>query len=491
MIRLRPDQAEVTPLARVALRMFLAILVRAPTGWGKSMWAAFLILKILAAGKTVGFAVHRRDLITQQAKTFDKVGIAYSYIAAGLHHNIYRKCNICSMATLRNRKHKHKFDYLFVDEAHLACAAGWIEVINYYKEQGTKIIGLSATPARLDGRSLGDVFDTMVEGPSVRWLIENGHLSKYRAFAPAGVDLSGVHSRNGDYVTSEVDEIMAGKAVLAGAVRHWRKYAAGKRTIAFTPSIARSEQLAAEFRANGVMAVALDGNTPEADRIEAFKGFANRQIDVIVNCELFCAGFDLAAQVDMDVTVEAVVLYRPTQSLALHLQQVGRALRKKPEPAIIIDLVGNLARLGLPDEDREWSLSGDMKVSKKAASQEEKVRVCPQCGAAHEPAPRCVECGHTYEVKARKIAEVEGELEELDIEAVRLKREQEHREQAAEVIKALKTGKPVAASPAMQKQLQSMIAKERSKGTKNAEAVAAHKFTALMRRLKEQYGDAA
>lgn len=424
MITLRKDQETVVPLARVALRRVQSLLTRAPTGWGKSVWAAFLILKILAAGKSVIFAVHRRDLITQQAKTFDKVGIPYGYIAAGYHHNIYRKCNVASMATLRSRKEKHKADYLFVDEAHLACAAGWIEVINYYKAQGTKIIGLSATPARLDGRPLGDVFDEMVEGPSVRWLIENGHLSKYRAFCPAGVDLSGVHSRNGDYVQSEIDEIMAGKAVLAGAVRHWKKYAAGKRTIAFTSSILRSEQLAAEFRANGVMAVALDGNTPEADRALAFKGFADRQIDVIVNCELFCAGFDLAAQVDADVTVEAVILYRPTQSLALHLQQVGRALRKKSDPAVIIDLVGNIARLGLPDEEREWTLDGKA-TGKPNAKQEERVRQCPSCFAAHDPAPTCPECGHVYVAAGRKISEVEGELVEVDQEAVRRQRVQE------------------------------------------------------------------
>src|SRR5690606_5592292 len=161
---------------------------------------------------------------------------------------------------------------------------------------------------------------------SMRWLIENGHLSRYRAFSPAGIDLTGVHVRGGDYVQSEIDEIMAGKAVLSGAVRHWKKYAYGKRTMAFATSLARSEQRAAEFRANGIMAVALDGSTPQEDRRAAFMGFADRQIQVIVNCQLFCEGFDLSAQVERDVTIEAVLQYSPTRSLAKHLQQLGRGL---------------------------------------------------------------------------------------------------------------------------------------------------------------------
>lgn len=427
MTTLRDDQAALIPLARVALREILALLVRAPTGWGKTVWAAYLIMKILSGGKRVAMVVHRRDLITQTAVTLRDFNIPFSYIAAGHHYNPYHKCFVASMPTLRNRLGKIKLDYLFVDEAHLACAKGWVEVIEYYKSQGTRIIGLSATPERLDGRPLGDVFDRMIEGPSVRWLIENGHLSKYRAFAPAGVDLSGIRSRGGDYVTSEIDELMAGRAVLAGAVKNWRRFSAGKRTIAFTPSVKRSEQLAAEFRENGIMAVALDGNTPDEERVRAFNAFADRQIDILVNCELFCAGFDLAAQIGRDVTVESVMLYRPTQSLALHLQQVGRALRKKSEPAVILDMVGNLARLGLPDDDRTWSLDGRAKKSREV-----EVAQCPDCFASHAPAPVCPECGHAYAELKREAAgmgrvldEVEGELEEIDLSAIREQRKQE------------------------------------------------------------------
>jgi len=427
MIILRQDQENVRSDLRVALRSHSSVLVYAPTGFGKTCLAAALIKSIFEAKKRVIFCVHRVDLILQTAKTFDQFGIPYSYIAAGHHFNPYHRVYIASIATLRNRLGKIPADFVMVDEAHLSAANGWAEVARHYTETGAKRIGLSGSPERLDGKPLGDVWDHMVMGPSVRWLIEQGHLSKYRAFCPAGVDLTGVHTRGGDYVTSEIDDLMSGRAVLAGAVRHWRKYAKGKRTIAFAPSVKRAEQLAAEFRANGVMAVALDGNTPQSDRYAAFIGFADRDIEVIVNCALFCEGFDLAAQVGRDVTIECVLQYSPTKSLAKHLQQLGRGLRKKPEPAILLDLVGNVARLGLPDEDREWSLDGKVK-SKRTVD----LMTCPQCFAAHDPAPKCEACGYVYPKKdkdaigeGRVIDEIEGELEEVDQEAVRLHRKKE------------------------------------------------------------------
>lgn len=431
---LRPDQEDVRTKLRVALRQFMAVLVFAPTGFGKTVLAAALIKLIFGSGKRVIFCVHRVDLITQTAKTFEKFGIPFSYIAAGYHFNPLHRVYIASIATLKNRLGKIPAHYVMVDEAHLSAASGWAKVAKHYKEAGAKLIGLTGSPERLDGKPLGDVWDTMILGPSVRWLIEQGHLSRYRAFAPAGIDLTGVRTRGGDFVPSDIDDLMSGKAVLAGAVRHWKRYAAGKRTIAFAPSVARSEQLAAEFRANGVMAVALDGETPQPERRAAFLGFADRQIDLIVNCQLFCEGFDLAAQVDRDVTIEAMLDYSPTQSLARCLQKWGRALRRKPEPAVLLDLVGGFSRHGFPDDEREWSLEGRKKADREVA-----VLVCPACFAAHSPARCCPECGHVYPTKLRDgggqgrlLDEVEGDLAEVDVEAIR--REHRREQGAAKTI---------------------------------------------------------
>lgn len=458
-ITLREDQDEVRTKLRVALRSSSSVLTFAPTGFGKTVLAAALIKMIFDSGKRVIFCVHRVDLITQTAKTFEKFGIPFSYIAAGLNYNPYHRVFIASIATLKNRLGKIPADYVMVDEAHLSAAVGWAKVALHYKGERARLIGLTGSPERLDGKPLGDVWDTMVMGPSVRWLIDEGHLSRYRAFSPRGVDLSGVHTRGGDYVASEIDELMAGRAVLAGAVKHWRNLAAGKRTIGFAPSVARAEQLAEEFRSNGINAVALDANTPQADRRRAFNAFADRQLDVIMNCQLFCEGFDLAAQVDRDVTIEAVLDYSPTQSLARHLQKHGRGLRKKSDPAILLDLVGGFGRLGLPDEEREWSLEGRAKKDREV-----EVAQCPECFASHPPAPRCPECDYEYPAIKREAAglgrvldEIEGELEEIDVEAMRRERKQEQ---------------------AKAQSLDDLVNLATSRGYKSPERWAAHIFTA-------------
>lgn len=458
MIRLRPDQEDVRGKLRVALRTSSSVLAFAPTGFGKTVLAAALIQLLFNAGKKVIFAVHRIDLIKQTAETFKKFGIPFSYIAAGHHFNPLHRIWIASILTLKNRMTKIPADYIFVDEAHLSAAAGWAAVAAHYKEAGAKLIGLTGSPERLDGKPLGDVWDQMVMGPTVRWLIDNGHLSRYRAFAPKGVvDTSGLHTRGGEFVQAEVDALMKGKAVITGAARHWRAKADGLRTIAFCPSVARAKEYADEFTALGIPSVALDAETSSDDRARAFIDFADRKLLVIFNCALFCEGFDLAAQVNRDVTIEAVMQLSPTQSLAKHLQQLGRGLRKKPDPAILLDLVGNLERLGLPDDDREWSLEG-----RKKNAREVKAMTCDECFATHPPAPVCPECGSRYPRKeagggGRSIEEVEHDLEEVDVEAMRRKRQEEQ---------------------ARAKTLEDLVNLATARGYKSPQKWAAHIFTA-------------
>lgn len=392
-----------------------------------------LIAILMKAGKRAMFIVHRDALIKQTAETFKEQGVPFSYVASGYHYNPYHRVYIASIGTLKNRLGKIPADYVFVDEAHLSASAGWSKTIDHYKATGAKVIGLTGSPERLDGKPLGDVWGTMVEGPSTRYLIENGFLSKYRAYAPAGIDLSGVHTRGGDYVASELDAIMEGKAVLAGAVRHWERYAKGLRTIAFATSVNSAEKLAAEFNSAGISSIAIDGNTQKPDRREAFEKFADREIEVLVNVRLLTEGFDIAAQVGRNVVIECVLDCAPTQSLALHLQKHGRGLRRDEKPHILLDLVGGFSRLGLPDEEHQWSLDGRKKGKREVATKD-----CPTCMGTHHPAPKCPYCGHSYgveTVEGRVLEEVEGEVEEIDVEAMRRQRNMEQAQ--ADTLEAL------------------------------------------------------
>lgn len=480
MITLTDDQEDIRTQTRIALRTYGSVLVYAPPGWGKTVFSAALIKLIAAAGKKVIFAVHRLALLRQTAGTLEKFGLPYSYIAAGYHHNIYRNINVASIDTLKNRLGKHDADYLFVDEAHLSASDGWRAVVAYYISIGCKVIGLSGTPIRADGRPLGSVWNTMILGPSPRWLIDNNRLGRYRAFSPAGIDVSKLRVRNGEHIASEVDELIAGKAVMSGGVRHWRERAFGKRTIAFVPSVKRGLELATEFAANGYTFVPLDGNTPQADRNAAFNALADRQIHGLINVNLFIEGFDMAAQVGRDVPVEAVLDMSPCLSLARHIQKNTRPLRLKPDNSdgILIDLVGGLMNdnLGLPDDDRDWSLEGD-ENGKRTGKQEERSRLCPKCGASHEPAPKCA-CGHVYEIKSRKVSEVEGELAEIDLAAARAARKQQEQQSAWSLADKIKKGQ--IDDPALAKEVEYLMKSVTAKGSKHPEKWAARVLTARM-----------
>ncbi|WP_321337746.1 DEAD/DEAH box helicase [Breoghania sp.] len=463
MIQLRPYQQDARVKLRLALRSSTSVLCVLPTGAGKTVLAAALIDLLFKAGKRVIFAVHRVDLLTQTAKTFKKFNIPFSYVACGHHYNPLHRVYVASISTLVNRMQRIKADYVFVDEAHLSAAAGWSKVAKHYKDLGARLIGLTGSPERLDGRALGDIWDDMVEGPTTRWMIENGHLSTYRAFAPKGIDYSAVHTRNGEFVRKEIEELEQGKAVIKDAARHWMKRAKGLRTIAFCRSVARAQEYAEEFSSLGIPSTSLDGETSQEARRQAFERFANGDLMVIFNCALFCEGFDLSAQVDRDVTIECVMQLAPTQSLARHLQQLGRGLRKKPHPAIILDLVGNLGRLGFPDDEREWSLEGRKKVKREVA-----VVDCPVCGGAHHPAMACPYCGHVYEgcggkVEQARINEVDGDLEEVDVEALRRERKREQ---------------------SQARSLQDLVSLATARGYKSPERWAGHIWTA--RQAKDQ-----
>lgn len=481
MITLREDQEDVRTKLRVALRSHTSVLTYAPTGFGKTVLSSALIKMIFDAGKRVIFAVHRLALVKQTHVTLDGFGIPHSYIVANMHYNPYHRVFVASIDTLKNRLGKVPADYLFIDEAHLSASDGWAKVVAHYKSTGCKIIGLSGSPVRLDGKPLGAVWDTMVMGRSTRWLIEQGHLSTYRAFSPAGIDVAGLTVKNGKFLDSEIDDLMAGKAVMAGAVRHWRSLAEGKRTIAFAPSIKRAGELAAEFHGSGFKFVALDAETPQTDRDRAFNALADRRIDGLINVNLFSEGFDMSAQVGRDVPIECVLDMYPTNSLARHLQKHGRGLRKKPDPAILIDLVGAFRRddLGLPDWDREWSLDGDGN-GKKTGGSSGGTRTCTQCFATHDPAPKCPHCGSVYEVKARKIKEIEGELEEIDLDAARQGWEFDRAARAKEIAEAALKKERTGLDLPLEKKLRALIKIATSKGFKKPEHWAARMVTEEM-----------
>lgn len=217
----------------------------------------------------------------------------------------------------------------------------------------------------------------------------------------------------GDYARDELNTAMDKPKITGSAVEHYKKYANGKRAIVFAVSVEHSKHIVEEFQHAGFSAAHVDGETSTDERSLAIERFTRGDIQILSNVELFGEGFDVPV-------MEAAILLRPTSSLGLYLQQIGRSLRpyQGKEFAVILDHVGNCQRFGLPDQDREWSLEGRDKTK---GDYEAPVRICPECFGAFRPLPICPFCGHVIPLKPRTVETVAGELQEIAQLALRLK----------------------------------------------------------------------
>lgn len=394
-----------------------SVLVVSPTGSGKTVAFAHLVRAAAGRGKRIGILTHRIELIDQTSRALTRVGVDHGLIIPGAKATAHG-VQIASVATLGRRLEacRDAFDLLVVDEAHHAVTPSSSRIIA--ANPHALILGFTATPERLDGRGLGEVFDALVEGPTTAELIEQGHLSRFNVFAPAAApDLTGVKSKMGDFDLGDLRQKMGG-VVINSAVAEYKRIAPGKRAIAFCVDIDHSKAVAAAFRAVGVAAAHLDGDTPADERRAILAALAAGDISIVTNCGLISEGFDCPA-------VEVAILLRPTQSLALHLQQTGRVLRPSPgkDKATILDFAGNSLRHGLPDEPRSWSLDSRPRRQREAVERRAPRR-CHECGALHPQSARtCSGCGAPLITpKDRHDVEVRLQITQQAAEAAAIRR---------------------------------------------------------------------
>lgn len=415
-IHLRPYQQQLIAELRGALRRHRRVICQLPTGGGKTALAVHMMGTAAARGRVCWFVVHRQELIDQTSAALWAQGLEHGLIVAGGHSHLARlPIQVASVQTLVRRLDRlAPPDLIVVDEAHRSVSASYSRILATYPE--AHVVGLTATPRRTDGQPLGALYGEIVSGPSMRWLIDEGFLSDYSVYAPQTADLSGVHSRGGDYARDEAAAVMDRPTITGDAVAHYQRLAAGRRAIAFFVSRDHAAHGCAAFNAAGVPAECVTGASSDADRRGGMERF--RAGETLIMCSV-----DLAIEGLNVVEAECAIMLRPTQSLIVWLQACGRVLRPSPNgaPAIILDHVGNALRHGLPDEEREWSLDGQPK-RQSDDEPECPVRQCPACFAVHRPKPACPACGHVYLVVGREVEQVAGDLVELDVEALRQQR---------------------------------------------------------------------
>ena len=420
MIVLRDDQLAVVNETREALREHQSVLIRAPCRFGKTVVAAFMAKTASERKQKVVFACHRDAILRQIGATFDRFRIRHGYIASGRGSNPFAMAQVASADTLRNRLHLLKdCKLLVVDEGHLWHSRTRKLIIDAAKEVGAKIVILTATPVRLDGKPLSDIADYMVLGPTEAKLIEQGSLARYRVFAPVSADLSGVHSRMGDYVTSEIAERLDKPSIVGDAPATWLKYANGLRTVVYAINRAHGKHVLEAYLAAGIRAAYIDGDTPKAEQSRIAHALADGGIDVLVSVELLTTGFDLGSLVGREVTIQCVQLLRPTKSLQLAIQMMMRCMTAWSGTSIILDHVNMILNRdgtlnhGFPDDDRVWSLDGEARRKQEGVT-DFSTWLCETCFASvRSSKPVCPNCSKEHTVKPREIATEEGELTEI------------------------------------------------------------------------------
>lgn len=396
-----------------------------PTGGGKTVMFCYMAQRAVARGGRVVVLVHRDELIDQVANTLHRFNVPTTFVAPGRKYRHHLPVVVASVFTLKNRLDiVHSPSLCIVDEAHHCTAkSSWGKVLSTWAN--TKVVGVTATPQRLSGEGLNEVFDDIVIGPTTADLIDEGHLSPFDYYLPGEVDLTGVGFSMGDYNKTDLEGAMNKPGVTGSAVETYRKLAHGKRAVVFCVSLKHAAAVRDQYLTAGYRAEVIDGKMDTASRRALVKRFAEGGVDILVSCDVVSEGFDLPA-------IEVVQMLRPTASTSLCLQQWGRGLRTFPgkDRAIILDHVGNCRRHLFPDSEREWSLEAKKK-SKKQASDKLPVRLCPVCFRALPTATAKCPCGHVFQTKAREVEQKPGELVKVSAQLKAAMAAQRKQEQAS------------------------------------------------------------
>ena len=419
----RPHQVRLISDVRAALASHDRVLLTGATGIGKTTMGMMIAEGVARKGTRALFCVHRVELLEGLIAEFSAQGIAHGIIAAGYGEAPSQHIQLAMIDTLRHRLTKltYRPDLLVVDEAAHAACDSWSAVIGAFT--GTKVVGLTACPLRLDGRGLGRWFGHMVVGPQTGELIEGGWLSPFEVWGAVPLDLTGVKTKMGEFDQAQIEEIMSEPTITGNALKGYQDNLPGKRALGFAVSVKHSQILTAAFVAAGVPAAHVDGTTPKAERLMNMAAFRQGTVKVLLNVGLFGEGVDVPL-------CDGVLDLNPTKSLSAYLQRFGRltrpvyatglpigtadqrkaAIAAGPKPvAKYLDFAGNCLRHDFPDTLHQWTLE-DRPVRKRGDVQTVAVRQCPECYYIHRPAPSCPECGSIYEITPREVKQRDGEL---------------------------------------------------------------------------------
>lgn len=411
---------------------FRNVMAVSPTGSGKTHTATNIIVR---TGFPTVFIAHRQELVLQISESMAAQGIPHNIIAPNdvvgfcveRHQRRFKRSyfhpkapvTVAGVRTILTRRSAlkslfHTTRLWITDEAHHVLPGNqWGEAVGLFPEAYG--LGVTATPLRCDRKALDGIFHDLIIGPSMRDLINQGHLVDYRIFcAPPSIDLDAIRisDSTGEYVHKDVVREVEKSQIVGDVVKTYLKFAAGERGLTFAVDLKEAEKLADAYNAAGVPAAVVSANTPDRIRTTLLDRLATGDIKQLVNVDLFGEGMDCP-------TLDVVSMARPTQSYGLYVQQFGRVLRTSPGKTHgkVIDHVGNVIRHLLPDTPRAWSLSApEGRRTRDRDPDEIGLTACVMCYQPYNRIfPACPHCGHKPVPAGRSLpAQVDGDIFELD-----------------------------------------------------------------------------
>ena len=339
------------------------LMLQMPTGTGKTVLFTSIVRDIQRWCKAhspeskILVVAHRKELITQASGKLRDIphGIIMSGIKKELHHMV-QVASIQTFMSCRNydTMRHYRFDFIIIDEAHHSIASGYQKLWDMYPQ--SKKLGVTATPWRMNHCGFRSLFSEIVISKPIEWFVNEHYLSNYDYIsirrnsetqkAVNSIDRYGV---DGDYLEAELSQVFDCSHIRAELYKSYKKFADGKKGIIYAIDRRHAANILSLYASHGVSIRLIDGTTPADERQEIIDDFKAGIVRVIVNVNIFSEGFDCP-------DIEFIQLARPTRSLTMYLQQVGRGLRISAgkEKSLILDNVGLYNRFGTPMANRHW-----------------------------------------------------------------------------------------------------------------------------------------
>lgn len=413
-MNLRPYQTSLLHQILAEWRIHDRILLQLPTGAGKTELAMQLIIDVPG---TILFVTHRKELVAQASKRFTEVGITHSFISGEYPCDLSQRVLICTIQTL----HKKRLDIspvlIIEDEAHHATSKMYEILHNRYNQ--CKYLGLTATPKAR--KPLNTHYKTLVQGPLIKQLINDGYLAVPEIYVPSKTAQLVADNRDewkvtaGDYNPKAINQWFDdnSKLIYGDVIQHYRQLANSQPTLVFCPSVKSVYETVDLFNTEGIPSAGIDGSMDDIARLDVLTKFANNTIKCLMSCDLVSEGFNCPA-------AKVGIFLRPTKSLIVYLQQIGRLLRPTPDgsPALIIDHVNNCEQFGPPWIQRYWTLDGYSNRTKTDSLSGVNLRLCTKCGNyIKSNLLVCPHCGKVFKSKSKVFKTIYEDLQKITIES--------------------------------------------------------------------------